>query len=324
MGLPTINPQSHILVRPEPLTPSAFAQFGRVVTSPLPSTVTSYPSTIPQPPYPAHQPLPIPANQTTALKTSPISPLINNYPSANNSTRRVNPGTGLMSIFSSFPRQNTYLNTSKSTNRQSLKLKVGILERHPFTTQTFCPFNYSEAAETNTTSTSTASSSTSTQSSTVGNNDSDTRSYMLILVAPTLASPTSKPPNPPSLPHLRAFIAPLNDPTSPTPAVTYASGTWHAPMIVLGPRRVDFLVTQFANGVAEDDCQEVLVGSGPDESTLSDDERRKRERSEPSGVEVDVSFLLPGYDEALVDLEGKWTTDEAVFRAVSASERAKL
>jgi ureidoglycolate lyase len=30
-------------------------------------------------------------------------------------------------------------------------------------------------------------------------------------------------------------------------------------MIVLGRRRVEFVVTQFANGVAEDDCQEVLV-----------------------------------------------------------------
>ena len=31
-------------------------------------------------------------------------------------------------------------------------------------------------------------------------------------------------------------------------------------MVVLGLRRVDFLVTQFVNGVPEDDCQEVLVG----------------------------------------------------------------
>jgi hypothetical protein len=31
-------------------------------------------------------------------------------------------------------------------------------------------------------------------------------------------------------------------------------------MAVLGKRRVDFVVTQFVNGVAEDDCQEVLLG----------------------------------------------------------------
>ena len=41
--------------------------------------------------------------------------------------------------------------------------------------------------------------------------------------------------------------------------MTYGAGTWHAPMVVLGDRRVDFVVTQFVNGVPEDDCQEVLV-----------------------------------------------------------------
>lgn len=40
--------------------------------------------------------------------------------------------------------------------------------------------------------------------------------------------------------------------------MTYGVGTWHAPMIVLGKRRVDFVVTQFVNGT-EDDCEEVAV-----------------------------------------------------------------
>ena len=31
-------------------------------------------------------------------------------------------------------------------------------------------------------------------------------------------------------------------------------------MVVLGHKRVDFLVTQFVNGVGEDDCQEVFLG----------------------------------------------------------------
>jgi len=43
-------------------------------------------------------------------------------------------------------------------------------------------------------------------------------------------------------------------------AVTYAPGTWHAPMVVVGRQRVDFVVTQFVNGVPQDDCQEVLLG----------------------------------------------------------------
>ena len=45
--------------------------------------------------------------------------------------------------------------------------------------------------------------------------------------------------------------------------VTYGAGTWHAPMIVVGEEDVDFVVVQFANGVAEEDCQEVeLRGEG--------------------------------------------------------------
>lgn len=62
-------------------------------------------------------------------------------------------------------------------------------------------------------------------------------------------------------------------------------------MIVLGSQRVDFLVTQFANGVADDDCQEVLVGSGPDGAVLRGDERRGRRSGGGIGgreVEVDL------------------------------------
>lgn len=97
-------------------------------------------------------------------------------------------------------------------------------------------------------------------------------------------------------------------------------------MIVLGSRRVDFLVTQFANGVAKDDCEEVLVGSGPDESSLSGTVRtERRKRGEQKEVEVDLGGLKGvkvdgegSWDEELE--EGKWTTDEAVLRAVRASK----
>jgi ureidoglycolate lyase len=33
-------------------------------------------------------------------------------------------------------------------------------------------------------------------------------------------------------------------------------------MVVLGEKRVDFVVTQFVNRVPQDDCQEVRVGDG--------------------------------------------------------------
>lgn len=265
MTLPVIKPDRHEILNVEPLTPTAFAPFGTVIASPSSSTLTSYPATIPDPAYSTTQPRPVSANQATALKTSPISPLTNNYHAARQ------PGTGLMSIFSSFPRQNAYTVTT-DRHKKTLRLKLGILERHPYTTQTFCPFNYSlPSKETR--------------------ND---KTHMLVIVAPTLQKSTSNPPNPPDLTRIRAFLAPLNDATgsSPNMAVTYAPGTWHAPMIVLESRRVDFLVTQFANGVAEDDCQEVLIGSGPDSNVLSNEERKRRADGLTSDeVEVDVSFL---------------------------------
>lgn len=42
--------------------------------------------------------------------------------------------------------------------------------------------------------------------------------------------------------------------------MTYAAGTWHAPMVVLGTREVEFVVLVHENGVGGDDCQEVLIG----------------------------------------------------------------
>jgi hypothetical protein len=45
-------------------------------------------------------------------------------------------------------------------------------------------------------------------------------------------------------------------------------------MVVLGVKRVDFVVSQFGNGVEGDDCQEVLVGD------------------EQAGVSVDLDLLV--------------------------------
>ena len=61
---------------------------------------------------------------------------------------------------------------------------------------------------------------------------------------------------PPDLLNLKAFTAHGEQ------AITYGVGTWHAPMMVLGKRRVDFVVTQFVSGVADEDCQEVMVDDG--------------------------------------------------------------
>ncbi len=136
------------------------------------------------------------------------------------------PGKAVMNMFSCFPRS---LSTSVSSNSHIFNVRV--LERHPYTTQTFIPLNLSST---------------------------DLFTKYLVIVAPNLP-PTEAFPNlgPPDLSKIKAFVA------HGAQAVTYGAGTWHAPMVVIGERRVDFVVVQFANGVPEDDCQEVeLEGKG--------------------------------------------------------------
>jgi len=324
MSLPTLHLAEDLLIKPEPLTPSAFALFGTVIATPFAPSLGKYPTSelrklqilddpprqstaIPKPLFPEFQPQPVPANQSTALKTSPISPLINNYPVVNSSQGRNKAGQGLMSIFSSFPRENVY--TVGTESQRTLKLKLGILERHPYTTQTFCPFNYSEPAD-----------------RVQQGLEADT-TYMLIVVAPTVSDSSSKPVNPPDLSNIRAFFTPLNNSKVANMAVTYNAGTWHAPMIVLGSRRVDFLVTQFANGVPNDDCQEVLIGSGPDESHPSQKELYVRWREgglDPrvKHAEIDVTFVETEQHEN--SEEEKRTANKAVSTTTGTIGTAKL
>ena len=83
-------------------------------------------------------------------------------------------------------------------------------------------------------------------------------SKYLVIVAPTLGSTKAFPDRgPPDLENLRAFVAHGGQ------AVTYAPGTWHAPMVVVGSTRVDFVVVQYCNDVPAEDCEEnELEGEG--------------------------------------------------------------
>lgn len=219
-------PSQTLCINPEPLTPKAFSPFGTAITSPLPATRSSIlkSASLPQPLHPPYQPHPVLANQATALKYSPISPLVNNYPDAPSR----GPGRPLVSMFSCFPRQ---LDRVGNFN-------VRILERHPFTTQTFVPLG-------------------------VATNDPDIR-FLIIVAPPLLDSLPTKTTSgnsiqvyqPPDICNMKAFVAHGGQ------AVTYGVGTWHAPMVVLGRQRVDFVVTQFVGGVADEDCHEVQVEEG--------------------------------------------------------------
>lgn len=257
MTLPTFSTSHPLTIGLSTLTPGSFSSFGTVITSPIPaSTSNTTQETIPTkitPPVDNSQPYPIFANQKTALKTSPISPLINNYPPSS-STKPAS--TPLMSLFTCFPRPTSSL--------QNGKLRVSVLERHPYTTQTFTP---------------------------LGHSPSSADTSFIVVVAPPLPSSVNGVECPPDLANLKAFVARGDQ------AVTYGVGTWHAPMIVLGKRRVNFLVTQFVNGTG-DDCEEVAV----------------------VGVDVELGELLPERTE----VGGKRREDRMLESTTEMEGRAKL
>ena len=204
-------PSSSRIIIPSPLTQSSFSSFGTVVESPLPLAIHSIPS---QPPV-SHVHV-VPANQNTALKFIDVTIMQNKYSQAPSKT----PSKAVMNMFSCFPRP---LSTSPPSS--SRLFNVGILERHPYTTQTFIPMNLSPA---------------------------DGSTKYLVIVAPTIPLKEGLVGlGPPDWSNIRAFIA------HGAQAITYGAGTWHAPMVVVGERRVDFVVVQFANEVQTEDCQEV-------------------------------------------------------------------
>ncbi|KAF4549752.1 Ureidoglycolate lyase-like protein [Elsinoe fawcettii] len=112
----------------EPLTPQSFSPFGTVVENPT-RDPGSWPST----------PESITANQGTAKKHIDVSHLTNHY-SISPSRKPAQP---LISMFVCSPRQ---LSSSLAEGTHTLPypgttktLNIPVLERHPFTTQTFIP-----------------------------------------------------------------------------------------------------------------------------------------------------------------------------------------
>ncbi|KAL9633208.1 MAG: hypothetical protein Q9164_004836 [Protoblastenia rupestris] len=210
-----------LTLHPVPLASSSFAPFGSVITSPLPATITK----VPYPPPSSSTT----TNQNTALKYPNITPLTSAYrlsPSGTSASPR-------MTLFACFPRQLRASSNSSTTNI----LDVPILERHPYTTQTFLPLTP----------------------------PSGNQSKYIVIVAPTLPPPIPMPgltpyfpqaqqaPGLPDLQNMKAFVA------EPGMGVTYGVGVWHAPMVVVGRERIDFVVSQWMSGREEEDCQEVVL-----------------------------------------------------------------
>lgn len=206
-----------IQITAERLTHEAFSSFGDVISNPRPDV---HPSS-----FDAHAsslpPNAFSANQGSAIQYRNVSRLKNLYDQAPSGK-----GEPIMSIFVCAARGGTESASGENT------FTVRHLERHPFTAQTFTPIK-------------------------------STASTYLVIVAPSLP-PSSKDedlPVPtgdglpgrgfPDLGRLRAFIA------TDIQAVTYGAGTWHSPMVVLGQAgtKLDFVVSQFASGVAVEDCQ---------------------------------------------------------------------
>lgn len=266
-------PNIHIPL--EAISQSAFSQFGHVIANPTKrrGTTADYQNII--------------ANQGSATKYLNVTDLTNFYTLA----AAKKPAKTSINIFSCMPRKlrisDPEFSSAYPKAGQKHYFDVKILERHPFTSQTFIP---------------------------LGHSTSDHSTKYLVIVAPTLPASQAQrseverpPPYPSSAPKERMPLKQTfarsrpspytnnvdppdrradrrpDDPNAPRgpglpdlqnakafivsgdQAVTYGPGTWHAPMVVLGKRPIDFVVVQYASGVALDDCQEVELESADGE-----------------------------------------------------------
>lgn len=241
------------------LTPAAFEGFGEVIQNPA-----------------THDAKPglqrVEANQGSATKWLDVTRLNSWYERGQSGK----PARVAMNMFVCKPRQ-----LERRNGKEVFPVKI--LERHPFTPQTFVP---------------------------LGLGKEETSTCYLVLVAPTLPLQSRKessdedlqPPYPVPPPRRKRSLKerllgtrpnpftndfaptttpPVHSPADPKPkgpglpdldnikafiargdqAVTYAPGNWHAPMVVLGEKPIDFVVVQYMNGVAVEDCQEVELES---------------------------------------------------------------
>ena len=218
-----------LTVPTEPLTAAAFAPFGDVIENPRPDVQPSqyaqvFGSGLDSKETERHPFSPVSANQGSAIKYQRVSALADRY--AADRCASGTPSAPLASMFVCSARTLLPENLLTSKNDGGGLFHVTILERHPYTTQTFVPLATGSSSETR----------------------------YLVIVAPTRPEGN----RPPDVRGIKAFIARGDQ------AVTYGAGTWHAPMAALGApgTLIPYFVFQFANGVGPEDCQEVLFDCG--------------------------------------------------------------
>ncbi|CAH0024363.1 unnamed protein product [Clonostachys rhizophaga] len=123
---------AHISVTAEPLSQEAFAPFGDVITNPRPDVHPSAFASQPKDSMPSNA---VSANQGTAIQYLAVSHIRNLYSQAPSGQ-----GQPKMTMFVCATRE---LDPSASGAASQGQFKVRLLERHPFTTQTFTPLSSS-------------------------------------------------------------------------------------------------------------------------------------------------------------------------------------
>lgn len=203
MPLKTFDVTNIGTVIAEPLTPEAFAPYGGVISAD--HQIKSVTSTA--------------ANYGTAVKIHKVAPIVNNFkdcPSGKEATANWN-------IFRcSFPK-----NSIVTEAKNELVYKAKVLERHPFSTQTFIPMGL----------------------------ELSRNSYLVIVAKSDKDTLPTSLPEPSSI---KAFICKGNQ------SITYGQGIWHAPMVVIDDDspHVDFAVFIHENGVDNEDVEECYFEPG--------------------------------------------------------------
>lgn len=184
------------------LTPEAFSPYGGVISAD--HQIANFKSSS--------------ANYRTATKIHRVAPIVNNYANCPSGTL----ATALWNIF----RCSAPVHLIQSAGGRGKTYTAKVLERHPFSTQTFIPMGQRKEID----------------------------SFMVIVALSDRNSPEELP-DPATL---EAFICKGNQ------SVTYSAGTWHAPMVVVDENipHVDFAVLVYENGVADEDCQECYFEPG--------------------------------------------------------------